>query len=105
MIQKVYDGLPFELIEQEEFMQVRKFDPKIQDEELKWHRDREDRLIRKIDGSGWLLQLDNEMPIDMDTKQSHFIPAGVWHRIIKTSRATDLVLQIHLRCNTGEARL
>lgn len=105
MNQKIYDDLPFELIEHEEFMQVRKFSPEIQDEEFKWHRDREDRLVRKIDGAGWLLQLDNEMPVDIGSKQSHFIPAGVWHRIIKTPDSTDLVLQIHLRCNTGEPRL
>lgn len=80
-------------------MQVRKFGSKTRSDEFYWHRDREDRLVKPISGEGWLLQLDNELPIDIFSKCSHYIPSGVWHRLIRTKHATDLIVQVHLRCN------
>jgi len=98
MQKKLYNGLPFEVTKLTDELEIRKFFAGVETEELKWHRDPEDRLFKKISGDGWLLQLDNEMPIPIRVHESHFIPAGIWHRVIKTPSATDLVIQLHKRC-------
>jgi hypothetical protein len=68
---------------------VRIFDENIDPIELKWHRDREDRLVEAIDPTDWMIQLDNCLPSPID---SVFIPAGEWHRVIKGSG--DLKIRI-----------
>lgn len=62
---------------------VRVFSEGVDDEDLKWHRDREDRLIEVIDGEGWELQFDNELPKKLTPGTKILIPEGVYHRIIK----------------------
>lgn len=62
---------------------VRLFTESVDDEELKWHRDRESRLVEVIDGDGWQLQFDNELPIILTKGDSLIIPEGVYHRVIK----------------------
>jgi hypothetical protein len=47
------------------------------------HRDRETRLVEVIDGNGWQLQLDNELPVEMKKGGKYTIPEGVYHRTIK----------------------
>lgn len=98
MQENLYEGLPFEVTKLTDELEIRKFDRKVSTEELKWHRDAEDRLVRKISGDGWLLQLDNELPVPIRMHESYFIPAGTWHRAIRTPKATDLVIQLHKRC-------
>ncbi len=39
---------------------VRLFTESVNDNELKWHRDREDRLVEIIESEGWELQFDDE---------------------------------------------
>jgi hypothetical protein len=46
-----------------------------------WHRDREDRIIESIGKTDWLIQIDNELPKEINEKI--FIPMGVYHRLIK----------------------
>lgn len=71
---------------------VRVFDKNVLTEELVWHRDREDRLVEIIEGNGWELQLDNELPIKMNNGDSFIIPEGVYHRV---KRGNDkLVIKI-----------
>lgn len=64
---------------------VRLFTESVDDNELKWHRDREDRLVEVIEGNGWELQFDNELPIKLKKGMSLIIPEGVYHRVIKGS--------------------
>jgi len=68
---------------------VRKFSQDIDPTELLWHRDLKNREIKLLEGSGWKIQIDNELPSEID---SFFIPKKVWHRLIKGEN--DLVLQI-----------
>lgn len=95
---KRYEELPFELLKYTPEIEVRRFDAKLTEEETQWHRDAEDRLVRKISGDGWLIQLDDKIPVPLRYNESHFIPAGVWHRAIRTNVATDLVIQVQKRC-------
>lgn len=67
---------------------VRTFDASVAENELVWHRDREDRIIKPTHETDWQFQLDNELPIIID--REIFIPAGVYHRIIKGSDSLTL---------------
>jgi len=69
---------------------IRTFNKDIDDKELTWHRDREDRLIECIGETNWQFQIDNELPICFD--KPIFIKAEVYHRLIKGDG--ELVLKI-----------
>ena len=62
---------------------IRTFDVNVNTDELKWHRDRENRLVEVIDGENWGLQFDNELPIKLVKGESYIIPEGIYHRVIK----------------------
>jgi len=66
-----------------EGVKFRTFDVDVDTDELKWHRDRQDRLVEVIEGENWGLQFDNELPINLVSGQSYIIPEGVYHRVIK----------------------
>jgi hypothetical protein len=59
--------------------------------EFMWHRDREDRIIESIYETDWMLQLDNELPVPISGK--HFIPMGIYHRLIKGTGDLEIRLQ------------
>lgn len=59
----------------------RTFSGDVDNEELKWHRDREDRIIEPIGKTDWMFQRDSELPMRIEG-QIH-IPKGQWHRAIK----------------------
>jgi hypothetical protein len=69
---------------------IRIFDSECDPEELKWHRDHEDRTVIPLNENDWHYQEDNKLPIPIDSKI--FIPTGLWHRVIKGS--TKLVVMI-----------
>ncbi len=72
---------PFEEKQLAENVFLRCFDPNLENDELKWHIDKEDRLIEPEEKTDWKIQLDNKLPAEIFGEI--FIPAGVWHRIIK----------------------
>lgn len=92
--EKRYEGLPFEVLRSGECFQIRKFESSKKTHETEWHRDKEDREVRLLSGSGWLIQLDNELPNILEKEKNYKIPAGVWHRIIRTPRSTDIEVQV-----------
>lgn len=61
--------------------EIRTFTQDIDQSELVWHRDREDRVIDPIRPTDWMIQFDNQLPRKI-TRQL-FIPKGVYHRTIK----------------------
>jgi len=63
-------------------------------EKMVWHQDPEDRTIKLLAGSGWLLQMDNELPIKLVRGESYNIPQFIWHRLIATSGATDIEIEV-----------
>lgn len=89
--------LPFKTLKQTPEVEIRKFSCNLDEEELSWHRDREDRLVALVSGTGWLLQLDEKKPVALMMQESHLIPSGVWHRLIRMQNATDLTIQIFKR--------
>jgi hypothetical protein len=70
---------------------VREFNKNINPIELKWHRDREDRIVEIIGKTDWKIQLENQLPTSLN--ESIFIPKGEWHRLVKGNN--KLVLKIY----------
>jgi hypothetical protein len=85
------DKLPFE----QEIIgdkRLRTFSPDVDSEELKWHRDRENRLVEILEGDNWFLQMDNELPKKLVVGEKYYIPEGIYHRVIKGN--TELKIEI-----------
>ena len=60
---------------------VRTFSQDIDEKELVWHRDREDRQVTVLEETDWQFQFDNELPQVL--KNTIFIPKNTYHRLIK----------------------
>jgi len=60
---------------------VRTFSQDIDEEELVWHRDREDREVTVLEETDWQFQFDNQLPQVL--KNTIFIPKNTYHRLIK----------------------
>lgn len=60
---------------------VRSFSADLDTGELHWHKDHEDRLVKAVEETDWMVQLDNQLPIKLEGEI--FIPKGVYHRLIK----------------------
>jgi hypothetical protein len=69
---------------------LRTFSTQMDDTELKWHQDWEDREVEFVNRNDWMVQIDNELP--RKCEGSLFIKANVWHRLIKGS--SELVVKI-----------
>lgn len=67
----------------EENSVIRTFEENVDEGELHWHRDRENRWVESLDDTDWGIQFDNELPRKLSTRV--FIPRGMWHRVIKGS--------------------
>jgi len=85
-------GLPFIENKLRDGRFLRRFEENVDDEELVWHRDREDRIVEVLQSEGWFYQEDNELPVLMERGNLISIPAKTWHRIIKG--AGDLVVAV-----------
>jgi quercetin dioxygenase-like cupin family protein len=71
---------------------IREFSSEVDPMELVWHQDEEDRTIEILEGEGWQLQRDNELPLALQKGDIIFIPMGQIHRVIKGNN--NLKIQI-----------
>jgi len=62
---------------------IRVFPIDVSEEDLVWHRDKEDRTIKVLEGSGWKFQYDNTLPFELKLKDEVTIREMVYHRLIK----------------------
>jgi len=76
------NSLPFKEIKNKSFY-IRTFSESLDSSELKWHKDKEDRVIIPIKETDWMFQRDNQLPEPIVGKIE--IKAGEWHRVIKGS--------------------
>ena len=76
---------------------LREFSRDVPSDELVWHRDREGRTVRVLEGRGWALQLDGATPTPLRLGERHHIPAGTWHRLLRRPEATTLRLVVELK--------
>ena len=74
-------SLPFQETKLEDNVFIREFSQITDSGEFMWHRDREDRIVESIETTDWKIQLDNELPKNIEGEI--FIPMGVYHRLIK----------------------
>ena len=51
--------------------------------ELVWHRDKEDRIVKVLSETDWMIQFDNELPVKMNVNEEYYIPKESFHRVIK----------------------
>jgi len=72
---------------------IREFSSNVDELDLVWHQDKEDRLVEVLEGEGWKFQRDNNVPVDMKIGDRIFIPEGEIHRIIKGK--TNLKIKIN----------
>ena len=78
---------------------ARKFSIDVPEDQLVWHRDRQDRVVEVICGKSWMFQRDNSIPVQISAGTIFEIHANEWHRIIKGKG--DLVVKI----TEGEKKL
>ena len=72
---------------------IRTFDNNVNDDELVWHRDKRDRKVKVLSGDGWLIQMDNELPIPLLMGQTYNIKKEVYHRIMKGKNLLRLEIE------------
>ena len=72
---------------------IRTFSKDVDPMELVWHQDKEDRTIVVIDGEGWAIQKDNQLPLELTEGDHIFIREGEVHRVHKGT--TDLRIKIN----------
>ena len=71
---------------------LRSFSSSVSSAELVWHRDKKDRTVKIVEGTGWKLQLENQLPIKLCQNETYHIPKNTYHRVIKGK--TELVVEI-----------
>ncbi len=90
----VDEALPFSEKQISENCFLRYFESSRADE-MVWHQDPEDRKVRIIQGSGWMLQLDEELPLALVQNTWYTIPKFEWHRLFTLPECTDAVFEVH----------
>ena len=72
---------------------LRTFSKDVDPTELIWHQDKEDRTIVVIEGEGWAIQKDNQLPLELTEGDHIFIREGEVHRVHKGT--TNLRIKIN----------
>ena len=86
---------PFEEEQINENTFIRTFSADVDEMELIWHEDRENRVIKVLEGNGWKFQFDEELPVEMTEGKSISILKGKLHRVIKGKGPLKINLQKH----------
>lgn len=71
---------------------IRSFSKDVLSEELVWHRDKKNRIVTVLEGEGWEIQFDEELPRAIVVGEKITIPAYAFHRIKRGT--SDLKLHI-----------
>jgi quercetin dioxygenase-like cupin family protein len=72
---------------------IRSFSKNVKKLELVWHKDDENRDIEILEGKGWQMQFDDELPFELVKGDHIFITKHRIHRIHKGT--TDLKIKIN----------
>ena len=84
---------PFEEEQIDNYNFIRTFSADVDEMELIWHEDKENRIITILEGNGWKFQFDEELPIEMTKGKSISIEKGRLHRVIKGNGPLKIKLQ------------
>jgi len=66
----------------------RKFTQDVDEQQLVWHRDQNDREVAVVGDTDWQFQLEDCIPQKLQDKI--FIPKNTYHRLIKGTQDLDL---------------
>jgi hypothetical protein len=86
---EIENDFPFEEKIVEGF-HMRKFLTNVDNQELVWHRDKEDRIVKSVDYTDWMVQIDNQLPKSLT--ETIYIPKNTYHRLIKGTG--DIILKV-----------
>ena len=86
---------PFEEEKIDQYNFIRTFPADVDEMDLIWHADKENRIITVLEGNGWKFQFDEELPIKMRKGKSISILKGRLHRVIKGNGILKINLQKH----------
>jgi len=75
--------LPFEEEQISDNVFVRTFSADVDEMDLIWHTDKENRFIKVLEGNGWQFQYDEELPFEMTDGLGFPVMKGQIHRVIK----------------------
>ena len=75
--------LPFEEEKIKDNIFVRTFSADVDEMDLIWHTDKENRFIKVLEGNGWKFQYDEELPFEMTDGLGFPVMKGQIHRVIK----------------------
>ena len=64
---------PYTEIQQDNTI-IRTFPFDLNEEELVWHRDHNDRNVKVLTGKGWKVQMDNQLTKEIKRGDTFFIP-------------------------------
>jgi len=85
---------PFTELKEQDYY-IREFSQEVPEEELVWHRDREDRIVEPLHTTDWKIQIDDELPAIID--KPIFIKRDIFHRLIKgTDNLKIKVTKLHI---------
>lgn len=74
---------------------VRTFNSNVDSSELVWHRDREDRTVKVLEGTGWQFQYDDQLPIELKEGDQLFIEKMTYHRLLKGTTQLKVLIEKH----------
>ena len=86
---------PFKEEQIDQFNFIRTFSADVDEMDLIWHADKENRIITVLEGNGWKFQFDEELPVEMTEGKSISILKGKLHRVIKGKGPLKINLQKH----------
>ena len=86
---------PFEEEQIDEYNFIRTFPADVDEMDLIWHADKENRIITVLEGNVWKFQFDEELPIKMRKGKTISILKGRLHRVIKGNGPLKIKLQKH----------
>ena len=84
---------PFKEEQIDQYNFIRTFPADVDEMDLIWHADKENRIITVLEGNGWKFQFDEELPVEMTEGKSISILKGVVHRVIKGNGPLVIKLQ------------
>ena len=88
-------NFPFKEEQIDDYNFIRTFSKDVDEMDLIWHADKENRIITVLEGNGWKFQFDEELPIKMTKGKSISILKGRLHRVIKGKGLLKIKLQKH----------
>ncbi len=71
----------------------RTFSSDIPETELKWHKDKENRMVEVTEDTDWYFQMDNGLPIPLNKGVKLDIPKETYHRVIKGTGDLKIIIQ------------